>query len=99
MHSSPPRWVLFALIALMAVYSVAVVLPWFFGKLAVQLIVAAQIIPPALFALIHGSQVYRLRGILAFTLICLAIGNIFENLGIRTGFPFGSYYFASVMGA
>src|SRR5262249_47586593 len=61
-------------------------------------VVAVQIVPAALFALLHGFQVYRGRGILAFTAICILIGNIVENLGIRTGVPFGSYYFTDVMG-
>lgn len=35
---------------------------------------------------------------LAFVAICLVVGNIFENLGIRTGFPFGRYYFTDLTG-
>jgi putative membrane protein len=30
--------------------------------------------------------------------ICFVIGNVSENLGIRTGFPFGRYYFTDLMG-
>jgi len=93
------RWVRYSLIALIWIYGIASALPLLRSNLPSSILVTAQIIPPAVFALLHGAQVYRLRGILVFTAICLVIGNIFENLGIRTGFPFGSYYFTSVMGA
>jgi uncharacterized membrane protein len=61
-------------------------------------VVVLHVVPPALFALIHGARLYRLRSILFFMAICLTVGNIFENLGVRTGFPFGRYYFTDVMG-
>jgi len=63
-------------------------LPW---------IVAANIIPVAFFALIHGAILYR-RAILAFAVISLVVGNVVENLGVLTGFPFGHYYFTAAMG-
>jgi uncharacterized membrane protein len=61
-------------------------------------VVALHVVPPLLFALIHGAAVYGLRGILAFIAICLVVGNIAENVGVATGFPFGRYYFTGVMG-
>ncbi|HEV3197034.1 MAG TPA: carotenoid biosynthesis protein [Bryobacteraceae bacterium] len=61
-------------------------------------IVAMHVFPPAVFALIHGRRFYGTRGILTFFGICLIVGNLFENLGILTGFPFGRYYFTAVMG-
>jgi uncharacterized membrane protein len=60
--------------------------------------VAMHVFPPAIFAVIHGAKFYRWRGILTFVILCLVIGNIFENVGVRTGFPFGHYYFTDVMG-
>lgn len=30
--------------------------------------------------------------------ICVVVGNASENLGIRTGFPFGHYYFTDLIG-
>jgi uncharacterized membrane protein len=59
---------------------------------------AAQIIPALLFALIHASRVYGVRGSLAFALISLAIGYVMETIGVLTGFPFGHYYFTDGMG-
>jgi hypothetical protein len=61
-------------------------------------VVALHVFPPAIFALIHGSQLYRWGGIITFFAIILIIGNVFETLGVRTGFPFGHYYFTDLMG-
>lgn len=61
-------------------------------------VVALHVVPPAIFALIHGATFYRWRGILTFVAINLVVGNIFENLGVRTGFPYGHYYFTGLMG-
>jgi uncharacterized membrane protein len=97
-NCSPVRRVRLALITLMVLYAGSAVVPLLFSSIAPQFIVAANIIPAAIFAFLHGSQVYKLRGILAFTAICFVVGNISENIGIRTGFPFGSYYFTDVMG-
>ena len=61
-------------------------------------IVVLHVLSPLLFALIHGAILYRIRVVVVFILICLIVGNAFENLGVRTGFPYGHYYFTSVMG-
>jgi uncharacterized membrane protein len=61
-------------------------------------VVALHVLPPLIFAFVHGARMYRLRGILVFVALCVVIGNIFENMSILTGFPFGHYYFTDVMG-
>lgn len=61
-------------------------------------VVAMDILPAIGFALVHGLQHYRLRGISVFFGICLVMGNLVENLGVATGFPFGRYYFTEPMG-
>lgn len=61
-------------------------------------VVVLHVLPPALFAVIHGAMFYRLRAMLFFIGVCLVVGNISENLGVLTGFPFGRYYFTDVMG-
>lgn len=68
------------------------------GTIPMVVIVALHVLLPLAFAVIHGALVYRLRGILTFILLSLAIGNLFENLSILTGFPFGRYHFTGVMG-
>ncbi len=83
---------------LMLIYAGSRFLQVFPGGIPMLAIVVLHVIPPVLFALIHGAMFYRVRGILMFVGICLAVGNIFENLGVRTGFPFGHYFFTDVMG-
>lgn len=61
-------------------------------------IVALEILSALAFALVHGTQHYRLRGILVFAALCLVIGNAIENIGVLTGFPYGHYEFFSLMG-
>ncbi|MGA2135454.1 MAG: carotenoid biosynthesis protein [Bryobacteraceae bacterium] len=83
---------------LIGVYGVARVLQVFRGLVPMPAVVALHVVPPACFALIHGARFYGWRGILTFTAICVAVGNVSENLGVRTGFPFGHYYFTGFMG-
>jgi putative membrane protein len=84
--------------ALLVFYGVARILQVFPGPFPMLAVVALHVLPPVVFALMHGAMLYRWRGILAFLVICLVIGNIFENVGVRTGFPFGHYYFTGLMG-
>ena len=81
-----------ALWAFLLLYVVARVLQVFPGRVPMLAVVALHVLPPAVFALIHGAMLYRWRGIAAFFAICLVVGNVFENL------PFGSYYFTELMG-
>jgi uncharacterized membrane protein len=67
-------------------------------RISIQLIVFMQVAAPAVFALVHGSILYRLRGMAAFTVLCLGAGTLCECLSLRTGFPFGHYYFTDLMG-
>jgi uncharacterized membrane protein len=87
-----------ALWALIVLYAAARVLQIFSGVPPGLGVVALHVVPPLAFALLHGAAVYGARGILAFTAICLAVGNAAENIGVVTGFPFGRYYFTGVMG-
>jgi len=61
-------------------------------------VVALDVLSALTFALTDGVRPYRLRGILTFAAICVVVGNLTENLGIATGFPFGHYYFVELMG-
>jgi putative membrane protein len=86
------------LLILLFLYLVARICQLFAGSIPGLLIVALHVIPPALFALIHGVRIYGSRGILVFTTLCLGIGSLFESLSLRTGFPFGHYRFTDLMG-
>jgi uncharacterized membrane protein len=83
---------------LLLLYAIARVLQVFPTQVPMLAIVVLHVLPPIAFALIHGAIFYRTRGILVFFAICLVAGNIFENVGVRTGFPFGHYYFTDLMG-
>jgi uncharacterized membrane protein len=87
-----------ALRALLAFFVVGVVLPNFPRVFPRPVMAAAQAVPAVLFALIHGANLYRVRGILGFAAISLVFGYIAEVLGVHTGFPFGHYYFTDGMG-
>src|SRR5271170_4571920 len=67
-------------------------------RLPTLLIVLLHVVPPALFALVHGSFLYQPRGISIFAAFCLGFGTLAESVSLRTGFPFGHYYFTDVMG-
>ncbi|MBV8214796.1 MAG: carotenoid biosynthesis protein [Verrucomicrobia bacterium] len=88
----------FLLWILLLLYLLARVLQLFPGTVPNLLIVGLHVVPPALFALIHGARVYGSRGALVFAGLCLSVGIIFESLSLRTGFPFGQYEFTDLMG-
>lgn len=87
-----------ALLVLLAIYAAARVLQVFPTRIPTLLIVVLHVIPPAIFAWIHGRRVYGTRGIVVFMGLCLGVGSFFESLSLRTGFPFGHYFFTGVMG-
>lgn len=43
--------------------------------------------------LLHGKQRYGWGGVLSFIIITFVISTFFEDLSIRTGFPFGNYHY------
>ena len=88
----------FVLLALLFLFLVARILQLFAGRVPNLLMVTFHVIPPALFAGIHGARIYRSRGILIFMTLCLGVGTFFESLSLRTGFPFGYYRFTDLMG-
>jgi putative membrane protein len=47
---------------------------------------------------LHGTLGYRLRDIVALAAIVVVVSNVFENLSIITGFPFGNYYYSGNLG-
>lgn len=88
----------YAFWALIILYSAARLLQVFPGPVSISAVVALHVFPPAIFAMLHGAKYYGWRGISTFIALILVFGNIFENVGVRTGFPFGHYYFTDVMG-
>ena len=87
-----PLWVLIVL------YTAARFLPLVADKVPVYVIAALHILPPLVFAWVHGESLLGRRAILTFFILLLVVGNVTENLGVMTGFPFGHYYFTERMG-
>jgi putative membrane protein len=83
---------------MLLVYAMARISQVCADRLPTLLIVILHVVPPALFALAHGSVLYRARGIAVFAVFCLGFGTLAESVSLRTGFPFGHYYFTDVMG-
>jgi hypothetical protein len=72
----------FLLWILLLLYFVARVLQLLAGTVPNFLIVGLHVVPPALFALIHGARLYGWRGILVLAVLCLG----FSVLGGRLPF-------------
>jgi uncharacterized membrane protein len=86
------------LTGLLLIYAAARVLQDLPTEVPTLLIVVLHVLTPAAFALVHGRRVFGTRGILVFAAFCLGSGTFFESLSLRTGFPFGHYFFTGVMG-
>ncbi len=52
----------------------------------------------SVFTLGHGARRYGWGGIAVYFAIAVVVTNLFENLSIVTGFPFGSYHHTAAMG-
>lgn len=50
------------------------------------------------FVFLHGALHYGAIGIAIFAAICLTVSNVFENMGVATGFPFGPYHYTDALG-
>lgn len=61
-------------------------------------IVAIEILSALAFAVVHGSRVYGVHGMLVFAAMCLGVGGAMETMGVGTGFPYGHYQFLPLMG-
>ena len=92
------RWQVFTLWAMIALYGAGRVCQQYPGPVPTLLIVVLQVVPPAVFAWVHGRILYRVRGMVMFTACCMGVGGISESLSLRTGFPFGHYVFTDLMG-
>jgi putative membrane protein len=92
------RWQTFLLWTALLLYAQGRIFQLYPERISIQLIVFLQVVPPAVLALIHGSILYGVRGMSAFAAFCLGIGAASESLSLRTGFPFGHYYFTNLMG-
>lgn len=97
-NASVARWQTGILWASLFLYALGRVIQLYPERFSILLIVFLQVVPPAVFALVHGCILYRIRGMFAFTALCLGAGALCESTSLRTGFPFGHYYFTDLMG-
>ncbi len=79
---------------------IVVTLVWRLVPSALPPLIAIALITllPFVFIFVHGSVNYRFRDMLVFAAITLVVSNIFENMSILTGFPFGHYYYTDGLG-
>jgi len=96
--TNPSRRFPFALTLILAAYACARILESTHNSLPSIAIVALDVLSAMAFALVDGARQFRFSGILVFAGLCIVVGNISENLSVATGFPFGHYYFAGLMG-
>lgn len=86
------------LTVILTAYACGRVLEIVFGPVPNTPLVAIEVLSAMAFALVDGAYRYGLRGIAVFSLICIVVGNVVENIGLATGFPYGHYTFLGVMG-
>lgn len=86
------------LICILACYACARVLEIVPTHIPRTAIITLDVLSAMAFALTDGARTFGLRTILVFTAICIVVGNIIENLGVATGFPYGRYVFVELMG-
>jgi putative membrane protein len=83
---------------LLFLYVIARFLHLFSERVPSLLIVLLHVLPPAAFAFVHGKVLYRTRAMVVFIVLCMGVGSFFETMNLRTGFPFGRYFFTGLMG-
>ena len=67
------------------------------GSVAVGYLVSIVLLLSA-FGVIHACQRYSAKEILVYIAIGFVASNIYENLSILTGFPFGRYHYSDALG-
>jgi uncharacterized membrane protein len=83
---------------LVGLFAVLQVISGFPGVLAPGIVLVLYTFLLLSLFVLHGTLGYRLRDIVALAAIVIVVSNVFENLSIITGFPFGHYYYSSNLG-
>ena len=79
-------------------YFIWVLLDAFFRPFPLSVTALISVSFLVIIAVIHGLQRYSLKQFLIFFVITFIVSNIYENLSILTGFPFGHYHYTEVLG-
>ncbi len=80
--------------ALFLLQAILAVTPWYptaLGPLFFNLLLN-------IFVVMHMLTLYRGRDVVLFYVVTLVISNLYENIGILTGFPFGDYDYTDALG-
>jgi uncharacterized membrane protein len=93
--STALSWAAWILATLYAAVSLSPLAPF---AVPTQLVLSISALVPMIFVFVHGAAQYRLRDALVFAVLTLVISNIFENMSILTGFPFGNYHYSDNLG-
>ena len=83
------RWQVAVLWSTLLLYVLARVCQLYADRLPTLLIVILHVVPPAIFAVVHGGSLYRPKGVLIFGSFCLGFGGLAEIVSLQTGFPLG----------
>lgn len=92
------RFHVVAVCVILACYACGRMLQVMHGPPAILPLVAMEVLSAFALAVVDGARAWGIRGILVFAAICIVVGNVVENIGVATGFPFGHYHFLNVMG-
>src|SRR5712692_2240602 len=90
---TPLLWTLVAISVVLTLVNAV-----FPSHIPIPILIPIFILVPFAFALLHGAQRYTWGGITTFLVMCLVVSNLLENTSILTGFPFGHYYYTSLLG-
>lgn len=87
------RWV-YVVAGVFLLQAVLAITPWF----PTALVPVTFNLLLNVFVVMHMLTMYRGRDVVLFYVVTLVISNLFENVGVLTGFPFGSYYYTDALG-
>lgn len=87
------RWTLIALFFLVTVSS-----GFFYPGILESIIPIASVVSLFAAVILHGKVRYGLTNIIVFFIITWLVSHFFEALSIKTGFPFGHYYYDKLIG-
>ncbi|MFC0233437.1 carotenoid biosynthesis protein [Vagococcus entomophilus] len=88
-----PQWLLTFAILFLAVIT-GISSAGFFENKGAAILTLLSVI----YVFIQGAKRYSWKSIIIFLCLAFVFGNLYENMSIATGFPFGNYYYTSSLG-
>lgn len=87
------RWALIALFLL-----ITIIATFFDSGLMGEILPIASVLSLFIVVVLHGIVRYGPKNLFVFFMITWVVSHFFEALSIRTGFPFGNYYYDRLIG-